>query len=155
MYKGDRKRTSDYFLAIFRHHNIFKNYIRICTSNRMASKAINDKFDEWKLRGVIISKSFGRGKFSSLSYHKSNLSLIARETMRLLVNHQLIPIAIQPKSISLEQICYKRSQGIAVTSLHCLLFSTSKNKDLKRILKRVTNAVLTLIFLWTSKFVFP
>ena len=73
-----------------------------------------------------------RGKFSSLSYHESNLSLIARETMRLLVNHQLIPIAIQPKSISLEQICYKRSQGIVVTSLHCLLFSTSKSKYLQR-----------------------
>ena len=55
----------------------------------MASKAINDKFDEWKLRGVIISESFGRGKFSSLSYHKSNLSLIARETMQLMVNINL------------------------------------------------------------------
>ena len=42
--------------------------------------------------------------------------------MRLLVNHQLIPISIQSKNISLEQICYKRSQGIAVTSLHCPLF---------------------------------
>ena len=63
-----------------------------------------------------------------LSYHESNLSLIARETMRLLVNHQLIPIAIQPKGIFYEQICYKRPQGVAVTSLHCLLFSTSKQK---------------------------
>ena len=42
--------------------------------------------------------------------------------MRLLVNYQLIPIAMQPKRISLEQICYKRSQCIAVTSLHCLFF---------------------------------
>ena len=75
--------------------------------------------------------------------------------MRLLVNHQLIPIAIQPKSISLEQICYKRSQGIAVTSLHCLLFSTSKNKDLKQISKSATNVVLAVKFLWTSKFIFP
>ena len=75
--------------------------------------------------------------------------------MRLLVNHQIIPIAMQPISISLEQICYKRSQGIAVTSLHCLLFSTSKNKDLKRISKSATNVVLALKFLWTSKFVFP
>ena len=48
--------------------------------------------------------------------------------MRLLVNHQLIPIAIQPKSISLEQICYKRSQGIVVTSLHCLLFDIKKQR---------------------------
>ena len=75
--------------------------------------------------------------------------------MRLLVNHQLIPIAIQPKSISPEQICYKRSQGIAVTSLHCLLFSTSKNKDLKQISKSATNVVLAVKFLWTSKFIFP
>ena len=51
--------------------------------------------------------------------------------MRLLVNHQVILIAIQSKSILLKQICYKGSQGIAVTSLHCLLFSTSK-KDLKK-----------------------
>ena len=46
--------------------------------------------------------------------------------MRLLVNHQSIPIAIQSKSISLEQICYKRSQGIVLTSLH-----ESVIKDLK------------------------
>ena len=49
--------------------------------------------------------------------------------MRLLVNHQLIPNAIQPKSISYEQIFYKRSQGIAVTSLHCLLFPASKKQQ--------------------------
>ena len=73
-----------------------------------------------------------RGKFSSLSYHESNLSLIARETIRLLINQRLIPVAMQSKSISLEQICYKRSQGIVVTSLHCLLFSTSKSKYLQR-----------------------
>ena len=97
----------------------------------MVSSAINNKFDE------------------------SNLSLITLETMRLSVNHQLIPIAIHPKSTSLEQICYKRSQGIAVTSLQCLLFSTSKNKDLKRTSKSAINAVLALEFLWISKFVFP
>ena len=57
------------------------------------------------------------------------------------------PIAMQPKSISLEQICYERSQGIAVTSLHCLLFLTSKSKDLKRISKGATNVVLALKFL--------
>ena len=57
----------------------------------MVSSAINNKFDE------------------------SNLSLIPRETMQLLFNHQLIPIAIQPKDISLQQICYKRSRGIEVT----------------------------------------
>ena len=61
--------------------------------------------------------------------------------MLLLVNRQPIPIAIQSKSISLEQIGYKRSECIAVTSLHCLLFPTSKNKELKRISKSATNAV--------------
>ena len=64
--------------------------------------------------------------------------------MRLLVNYQLIPIAMQPKRISLEQICYKRSQCIAVTSLHCLFFSTSINKELKRISKSATNVVLSI-----------
>ena len=77
----------------------------------------------------------------ALSYHESNLLLIAQSTMRLQVDHQLIPIAMQAKNISLEQIFYKRSQGIAVTSLHCLLFSTSKNKDLKRISKSATNVL--------------
>ena len=94
------------------------------------------------------------GNQGALSYWESNLFLIAQGTMLLLVNHQLIPIAIQPKSISLEQICYKRSQGIAVTSVHCLLFSTSKNKDLKQISKSATNVVLALKFIWTSEFVF-
>ena len=75
--------------------------------------------------------------------------------MRLLVDHQLIPIVIQTKSISIEQICYKRFQGIALTSLQCFLFSTPKNKDLKRISKSATNVVLALKFLWTSNFAFP
>ena len=75
--------------------------------------------------------------------------------MWLLVSHQLIPIAIQPKNISLEPICYNRSQGIAVTSLHYVLFLTSKNKDLKQISKSATNVVLALKFLWTSNFAFP
>ena len=70
--------------------------------------------------------------------------------MQLLINNQLIPVAIRPKSISPEQICYKRSQGIGVNLLHCLPFSTSKNKDLKRISKSATNVVLALKFLWTS-----
>ena len=74
--------------------------------------------------------------------------------MRLLVNYQLILIAVQPKSISLEQICYKRCQGNAATSLNCLLFSMSKNNDLKRILKSASNVVFALNFLWTSKIVF-
>ena len=58
----------------------------------------------------------------------------------LLVSHENSN-ALQPKSISLEQICYKRPQGIVATSLHCLLFSTSKNIDLKQISKSATNVV--------------
>ena len=87
------------------------------------------------------SESFGRGKFSFLSYHESDLSLIARETIRLLINHQLISIMMEFKSMILEQISYKRSQGIVVTLLHCLFFSTSKTKDLKRISKSATSVV--------------
>ena len=74
--------------------------------------------------------------------------------MQLLVKHQVILIAIQPKSISLKQIYYKRSQGVAVISLHSLLFSMSKNKDLKPISKSATNVVLQLKFLWTSNVCF-
>ena len=88
----------------------------------MVSSVINNKFDEWKLRDVKIIRVLWT------SYHKPNLLLIALETMGLLVNHQLVPIAIQPKSISLEQICYKISQGIAVTSPHSLLFQHKKTK---------------------------
>ena len=61
--------------------------------------------------------------------------------MRLLVNYQLIPIAIRSESISFRQIRYKISQGIAVTSLHGLLLSTSEKKDLKQISKKTTNVV--------------
>ena len=71
------------------------------------------------------------------------------------INHQLIPIAIKSKSISYEQTSCNTSQGIAVTSLYCLLFSTSKNKDLKRISKSTTNAVLPLKFIWTPNFILP
>ena len=88
----------------------------------MVSSVINNKFDEWKLRDVKIIRVLWT------SYHKPNLLLIALETMGLLVNHQLVPIAIQPKSISLEQIYYKISQGIAVTSPHSLLFRHKKTK---------------------------
>ena len=79
-------------------------------------------------------------KFSLLSYHESNLMLIARETMRFWLIINLFQSRYSLR-ISFEQICYKRSQGIDVTSLHCLLFSTSKNKDLKRISKNATDAV--------------
>ena len=36
-----------------------------------------------------------------------NLSLTARETMQLLVNHQIIPFPISPTIISLEQAATK------------------------------------------------
>ena len=65
-------------------------------------------------------------KFSSLSYHESNLSLIARETMRLLVNHQLIPIPTQPKSISLEQFVTKDLNVLPL--LHCIVFFFRRQK---------------------------
>ena len=58
--------------------------------------------------------------------------------MQLLVNHQLIPIAIQSRSISLELICYKRCQSIIAKNTALLSFSMSKNKDLK---KSATNVV--------------
>ena len=77
--------------------------------------------------------------------------------MRFLVHHRLIPFAIQPKSSSPEQICYKKSQDITLSSLRCLLFSTSKNKSrkyVKRISKSATYVVLALKFLWTSSLFF-
>ena len=77
--------------------------------------------------------------------------------MRFLVHHRLIPFAIQLKSISPELICYKKSQDITLSSLRCLLFSTSKNKSrkyLKRISKSATYVVLALKFLWTSSLFF-
>ena len=108
-------------------------------------------FHIWQVN--FSSSKVLRKLWRPLSYHEWNLSLIARETMRLLVNYQLILIAAQPKRITLEQICHKRCEGIAVTSLNCLLFSMSKNNDLKRILKSATKVVLLLNFR-TSKFVF-
>ena len=38
--------------------------------------------------------------------------------------------------------------------LYCFLFSTSKNKESKLISKSITNAMLAMKFLWTSKFIF-
>ena len=68
--------------------------------------------------------------------------------MQMLTNHQLILITIQHKIISIEQVFYKRSQGIAVNSLHCLLCLTPKKKDLKRISTSAANVVLAMKFLW-------
>ena len=76
--------------------------------------------------------------------------------MRLLVNYQVVPIAIQPKSISLEQIYYKRSQGIAVITSNALssFFDVKKQKP-KTNLEKCYQCSVTLKILCTSKFVFP
>ena len=62
--------------------------------------------------------------------------------MRLLANHQPFPLQITPKSISFEKSCYERSEVIVVTSLYCLLFSTSIKKDLKRISISASNVTI-------------
>ena len=54
----------------------------------------------------------------------------------------------------LKNYYYIWERSVVVTSLYCLLFSSSKMKGLKRISKSATNVVLALKFLWTSKFVF-
>ena len=66
--------------------------------------------------------------------------------MRLPVDHQFISTAIMPKSISHEQICYKRSQGIVVSSLPCLFFLASKKQRPKRISKSAASVVFALKF---------
>ena len=121
--------------------------------NRMVSRGINDKFDEWSLRGVIISQVLWTRKIQLLKLPQ--VKFIVNSTRNHAITGQLIPFAIQPKSIPLEQIYYKKSQGITASPLHCLPFSTSKNKGLKRISKSVTSVVLTLKFLWTLMFVLP
>ena len=111
-----------WLIAILSKTKHFNQSICFSNGNRMVSIAISEKFEE---RWAVFK---GR---HSLSYHESSLSLITGETIRLLVNHQLVTMEIQPKSISLDQACYKSC--FTVTSLHCLLSSTSKNKYLKRI----------------------
>ena len=106
------------------------------------SSAINNIFDEWQLRASWFPESFGQGKFSSWSYHKSNLLLSAQETMQLLVNQvnhwliMLVSIVMQPKSISLEQFCCERCQGVAVTSLALSSFFNIKKQTPKTNLEK-------------------
>ena len=98
----------------------------ISTNNRTVFRAIASGFQYFRtING-----------FGSLSYCKSNLSLIPRETMRLRVNIQFLPFPVRSKSISSEQICYKISPSIAVKSQYCLLFSTSKKRRPKTKLER-------------------
>ena len=73
--------------------------------------------------------------------------IIKQETMRLLVNHQLILIAMKPKSISLEQICYKSSQGIAVTSVQSFFFDVKKQRRKTNLEKSYQCSVSTEISL--------
>ena len=79
-----------------------------------------------------ISESFGRGKCSCLSYRESNLLLIAPETIRLLVNHQLVPFLIQREIISLEQSCsydYAATKDLELLSqLHFIVFFFRRQK---------------------------
>ena len=81
--------------------------------------AINNKFDEWQSTERFSFPSpfaFPPEKFSFLDFCESKLSLMAREIMQLLVNHQLIQFTLLPKSISYEQNCYE-TLHITVTSL--------------------------------------
>ena len=77
-----------------------------------------------------------------------------RETMRLLVNHQLIPIAIQPKSILLNKSVIKDLKILPNFTALSSFFDVKRQRP-KTNLENATNVVLALKFLWTSKFVFP
>ena len=120
------------------------HFIKIHTSNRVIVSTSNDKFDEWqsKERFNFLSPL---GEDSFLDYLESVLSLIVREIIRWLFNHQLILFSIRSKSIFLWTKLL-RFQTIVVASVYCLLFSTSKNKDLNWVSKIATNAVLELKF---------
>ena len=101
----------------------------------------------------------------SFSCHEPNVLLIAHtkththththtQIMLLLVNYQLIPFPVRPKSSLIEESSRESSQtchNFTVLSS----FLTSKNKDPKWILQTTTNPVLVLKFIWTLKFVFP
>ena len=50
----------------------------------MVSPAINDKFDSWLLKELNFPRQRTRKIMTPLSYHLSNLLLIALETMQLL-----------------------------------------------------------------------
>ena len=106
----------------------------------MAVSAINKKLDErFNFLGPLDEEHL-----TSL-ITRPKLSSIAREIVQLLVNHQLIPFSICPKSISLEQSCNEKPPTIVVTSI---LFSTLKKKDLNLIWKIATNIVLALKLFW-------
>ena len=92
------------------------NLIALCSTNQIIEISASWWLISWWLTSNRMVSHAINDKFA---YYK---------TMRLLVNNQIILIEIQSKSISLEQICSKRSQGVVVTSLHCLLFSTLKKK---------------------------
>ena len=74
----------------------------------------------FRVQSTTNLTSSNKGAFKFFGYHESNVSLIARQAMQLLVNHQLVLFPIQPEIICLEHSCYARSQAIVVTSLYCL-----------------------------------
>lgn len=79
-----------------------------------------------------ISEFFAWGNFSSISYLQLKFIVNCMKAMRVLVDHQIIPFVVRPKSISHKQSRCKIPQTIAVTSLFCLLFSMSKKIKKKR-----------------------
>ena len=81
--------------------------------------------------------------YRSTKISTRNLLLIAREIMRLLIYHQLIPFPERPKRMSLERTSYCCT--FAVLSP----FFDVQKKDLKLISKSATNVVSALKFLLT------
>ena len=79
----------------------FSLYIQIGTSwwwasNRMVSRAINDKIDSWQLKELNFFVQRTWKIMAPLSYHSSNLSLIALEAMRLLVLIHDLMLVLKP-----------------------------------------------------------
>ena len=91
----------------------------------MVSRGINDKFDEWSLRGVIISQVLWTRKIYLLKfYHESNLSLIPRETMRLLVS--LFHSRYSLKAFLLNKSIIKNLK--VLPQVHCIVFFFRRQK---------------------------
>ena len=58
----------------------------------MVSRAIKDKFDSWQLKELKFPRPKDSEIMTPLSYHSLNLSLIALETVQLLVHIGLYTI---------------------------------------------------------------
>ena len=110
----------------------------------MIPSAFNNKFDEWWSQKRFIFPS---------PLNEGNLSLIAWEIMRLLVNQQLIPLPIKPKSIFLTKLLRKTSsQCCNFTALSS--FPTLKYNDLKRISESANQCSVSRIYLSKNETVF-